>query len=184
MKKFHKKSLALLVSVALLLTFAVSGTVAYLVDASGPVENQFKPASVTPSVTDSVSNNVKSNVVIKNSGTAKAYIRVAIVGYWCDDKNNVVASWDLSDPQQGTFDSLTGSNWITGSDGYYYYSLPVAPGAETGSKLFNSYTVGTSPVNGAHLVMNLVVQSIQAEPSDAVKAAWGVTVSPDGTISK
>ena len=66
MKKFHKKNLVLLASVAVLLTFAVSGTVAYLVDADGPVVNEFKPATVDITTTDKIENGAKKDVIISN----------------------------------------------------------------------------------------------------------------------
>lgn len=57
MKKLNKKIIALLISAALLLTFTVGGTVAYLVDASGPVENQFKPAAVDTEIDEEFDKN-------------------------------------------------------------------------------------------------------------------------------
>ena len=48
MKKINKKTLALLIAAALLLTITVSGTVAYLVDSTGAVKNVFEPGKVPP----------------------------------------------------------------------------------------------------------------------------------------
>lgn len=183
MKKFHKKSLALLVSVALLLTFAVSGTVAYLVDASGPVENQFKPASVTPSITETINGSVKNDVKLINSGNVDAYIRAA-----------VVVTWQMTDsdgihvlPAKNTDYSISWSKsgWIgADSNGYYYYTTPVSSGTETGV-LFTSCSVasGVTPPSGYSLHVEIMGQAIQAEPISTVKTVWGVTVDPAGVIT-
>ena len=180
MKKFTKKSLMLLVCVALLLTFTVSGTVAYLVAGTNEVTNTFGPAYVTVKVEDEVDGLVKKNVVITNTGNVDAYIRAAIVGYWCNEAGEIVAAWDPE--QDGTFNnSLPGNNWTKSGD-YYYYTDPVAPGQPTPYALFDTYTVGTPPVEGAHLVMNILVQAVQAEGVTAdgkkvVVATWGVDPS-------
>lgn len=181
MKKFNKKSLVLLICVALLLTVTVSGTVAYLVAGTSEVANTFAPTHVTVDITDNVSNGVKSNVTITNTSNIDAYIRAAIVGYWCNADDEIVAAWDPKDTAQGVFDGLPGTNWKE-NGGYYYYTVPVEAGQETGSKLFTTYTVGTPPVEGAHLVMNILVQAVQADGVTAdgkkvVVATWGVDPS-------
>ena len=174
MKLMSKKRLAALLSIVLLLTAAVSVTVAYLVDSTDPLVNTFKPASVNVNVTDDVTNNVKSNVEITNTGTTNAYIRARIVGSWVDDESGlVVRKWDPDN--DGTFDGLPGEGWKKSGD-YYYYTTSVAPGKTT-SALFTSYTV-TVTVDGAHLEMDILVQAIQSEGGNAdgsaAKAAWGV----------
>ena len=184
MKKFNKKSLVLLICVTLLLTFAVSGTVAYLVASTEKVTNTFGPAYVTVEVDDKVDGLRKYDVEITNTGNVDAYIRAAIVGYWCNNDGEIVAAWDPTDTDQGEFGGLAGTNWVKNGD-YYYYTQPVAPGAQTPSALFESYTVKQAPVEGAHLVMNIMAQAIQAEGTDddgtkAVVAAWGVDPSTLG----
>lgn len=181
MKKINKKSLALLICAALLLTFTVSGTVAYLVAGTNEVTNTFTPTHVTVDITDNVSNGVKSNVTITNTSNIDAYIRAAIVGYWCNDDDEIVAAWNPTDTTQGVFVDLPGENWAE-YGGYYYYTVPIEPGEETGTKLFTTYTVGTPPVEGAHLVMNILVQAVQADGVTAdgkkvVVATWDVDPS-------
>lgn len=129
-------------------------------------------------VTDVVEDNVKKNVVITNSGTAKAYIRASIVGGWYNDENEFVASW--SPATQGTWTGKYGSNWTEASDGFVYYTNPVDPGQPTSTALFGTYTYSESdvPVEGAHLVMNIAVQTVIYDMDKArVRAAWGAAAA-------
>lgn len=173
MKRMNRKQLAAVLAIFLLLAVAVGGTIAYLAAATDPLVNTFTPSKVTVDITDEVDDTVKSNVVIKNTGTANAYIRARIVGSWVDNETGVtVQAWNPE--SDGTFDDLPGTGWVQQGD-YYYYTSPVAPEATT-DPLFTSYTV-TGSVEGAHLVMDILVQAIQAE-GGAAEAAWGSIPTP------
>lgn len=131
-------------------------------------------SEIDVTITDTVSDNVKSNVVITNTGNVPEYIRAAIVGNWFDASGNIVSAWSEA---QGTFagKAASGSKWV--KDGaWYYYTDPVAPGAETPGKLFTSYTAPAAPVTGAHLEMKIMVQAIIADDMVA-NSAWGVKPS-------
>ena len=167
MKKFTKKSLMLLISVALLLTFAVSGTVAYLVAGTEKVTNTFTPADVEITVTDTVEDYVKYRPTITNDGDIPVYVRVAVVAYW-EKENQIVASWneDLT--------SVLNSGWVKKDDGYYYYTQPVAAGGS--AVLFERYEQPTPPVEGVHLEMTIIAQAVQTEPAQALTDAnWAWT---------
>ena len=124
-------------------------------------------------VTDDVEDKVKDNLVIKNTGTSKAYVRASIVAGWYDEDGMMVAPWD---PASGTFTGLTGADWKLVGD-YYYYQKPVLPGTSTGSALFTKYEApATAPVEGAHLEMTILAQGVIWDSEQArVKFAWGVT---------
>lgn len=176
MKNSKNRKLILLLAAVAVLAVAVGGTIAYLVDRTNPLVNTFTPADVGVDITDKVENGVKSNVVIKNTGTTDAYIRARIVGNWVsDDDATIVQAWDPDG--DGTFVGLTGTGWVKRSDGYYYYTSSVAPNGELkdATALFTSYTV-TKTVEGAHLVLDIMVQAIQSE-GGAAKNAWGVDPS-------
>ena len=170
MKSINKKRILLLAMVLIILFGAVSGTIAWLTASTDPVVNTFVPGKVDVDITDDVSGKVKSNVVIKNTGNTDAYIRAAIVANWYKD-GKIVAAWDES---QGSFDnSLPGTDWTKGTDGYYYYTKSVAPDQTTGTKLFNTYTAPDAPVVGAQLEMDIIVQAIQSSPAAAISdAGW------------
>ena len=77
--------------------------------------------------------------MITNNGSAPAYLRVAVDIYWQDQ--NGARLWD--EPVAGTdyviawgsvskaSASNTASSWVVASDGYYYWTSPVAPMGKT-----------------------------------------------------
>lgn len=65
------------------------------------------------------------------------------------------------------------ADWVKENDGYYYYTKVVKPGQETGTKLFNTYTIKSKPdikVAGesqeVNFVMEISTQAISANKSD------------------
>lgn len=182
----RKRIIALLAGA--ILVAGMAGTLAWL-SATGVLVNQFGIGSVTPSVQEELSGNVKSNVKAKNTGTAPAYIRAAVDIYW-QDATSGARLWD--EPQAGTdyeiawSDSLpdaSGMNpasaWIKASDGFYYWTSPVAPDEETGM-LIKSVTE-LKVTQGRNLVVDVSTQAVQSVPDDAVHEAWGCTVQ-DGVL--
>ena len=155
MKTMKMKSVLLLALVAVLLLSAVGGTVAYLVTATGPVENVFTPPKYDTDIDEKFDNEEKTSITVKNKGEVDVYVRVAIVGYYVDDETgNIVAVWKGSP-------TIT-PKW-TKEDGFYYYNGIVKPGKATENLLANPIAVDTTSHPGAHLVVTVVHQSIQAE---------------------
>ena len=180
MKRMNKtKTILALALVALLLTCAVGGTVAYLVTKTDAVTNTFTPGRVTVRVEDTVSGNVKKDVKITNTGNTSAYIRVAIVANWIDQSGNIVAPWDPSDEEQGSFVGLPGTGWKN-ENGYYYYNDPVPAGQQVPSKIFESYTIKKIPDGAVQLKMTIIAQGIQSEPSSVVQTVWNWTPTVQG----
>ena len=168
------RTAVLIMAVLLLLGAAVGSTVAFLIDKTEPVTNTFTYAKVSCEVTENFTNNKKDNVQVKNTGTIDAYIRATYVVNWVDAQGNIAAS----DPEDYSY-SLTknpDSKWIE-KDGYFYYTSPVAPGASTQGSLLTC-TVVTSPESPEYtLSVEILAEAIQSVPEDAVKAAWGVSIS-------
>lgn len=126
-----------------------------------------KPVVVGVEIMDDLTSTVKSNLVITNTGNVHEYVRMLLVGNWCNGEGNIVRGytsaagttmvdlWTPGNTTYGTFDDsfpagvpASGSKWTKGADGYYYYTEAIGPGEETGSHtapLFNTYTVGTVP---------------------------------------
>lgn len=180
MKKQNKKSLVLLVCVALLLTCAVGSTVAYLVDKTDSITNTFTPAEVTTEITEDFPGNVKNNVQVKNNGSISAYIRAAVVVTWQDDEGNVYAVAPVEDTDYTVTWKMDG--WKKGTDGFYYHKSPVAAGASTGILFTDCKPVKGKAPEGYHLSVEILAQAIQAEPTTVVESTWKVTVGTDGTI--
>ena len=174
----RKRIIALLVG-GILLAGTV-GTLAWL-SATGVLVNQFGIGSVTPSVQETLSGNVKSSVKAKNTGSAPAYIRATVDIYWQDgngarlweepqaDKDYVIA-WSVADASGAN----SASSWVKASDGFYYWTSPVAPNTET-DVLIASITE-LKATEGRNLVVNVSTQAVQSVPDDAVREAWNCTV--------
>ena len=174
-------------AVALIATLAVGGTLAWLSAYTQPVKNTFVMGTVPPQVTESFNQKVKEDVKVTNHGNIPAYIRVALVCTWQDDSRNVVgepASLDDLIIDWGTEGGsetaeAPGNGWIKIGD-YYYYTQPVAAGATT-SNLIDKAEVKTA--NGYRMNLQVIADSIQANPTSVVKEQWGVDVGSDGNIS-
>lgn len=164
--------------IALLLAVSVGGTIAWLTDNSGPVTNTFTPAQVDTEIEEVFAGNAKTSIKVRNVSDVKnipAYIRVALVGNWCDADGNIVEPWTPS--------FTLGDGWDDGNDGYYYHKEPVAVG-DTTSELLGSAISGTDAnKSGLRLIVTVIQQGIQSEPTSVVAENWGVTVSGT-TISK
>ena len=178
--RMNKKQLTLLISLMLLCTMAVGMTLAYIVTQTSPVENIFTPSHVTCQVDEKFKDNVKSDVKIQNTSDIEAYIRAAVVVTWQDEAGNISSV----KPVSGVDYSITYNNspgWIKGSDGYYYYSSPVAPDGYTDVLISECKPLKDGP-QGYTLHVEIIAEAIQSVPADAVEQAWNVTVT-DGSIS-
>ena len=123
-------------------------------------------------MTEKFDQNKKEDVKVKNTGTIDAYIRATYVINWLDQDGNIAAS----DPEGYgyTLNETADDKWVKGSDGYFYYTSPVAPGASTAGSLLTC-TV-TSPENPEYtLSVEILAEAIQSTPDKAVQEAWGVT---------
>lgn len=178
----RKRIIALLVGVILLA--GTAGTLAWL-SVTGVLVNQFGIGSVTPSVRETLNGKVKSDVKAKNTGTAPAYIRAAVDIYWQDQDGarlwdepkeepkgeaDYEIAWSVADASGAN----SAYNWVKASDGFYYWTSPVAPGAETGV-LINRVTE-LKATEGRNLVVDISTQAVQATPDEAVHDAWGCSV--------
>ena len=180
------KALIVAALAVVILTAAVGGTMAWLSTQTQDLTNTFVPAKVTCKVDENFTEEgtEKKDVRIQNTGTTDAYIRAMIVANWCtaadaNGKTKVVASYAVN---ASNFIGLSENGWVE-HDGFYYYTLPVAPGQTTGN-LFTSCTPNNAekPEGADHLEVNIICQAVQSTPANAVTEAWGVTIS-NGSVS-
>lgn len=174
-----RKQIMVLLAGVLLLA-GVAGTFAWL-SVTGVLVNEFGFGSVKPSVDETLDNNVKSDVAVKNSGSAPAYLRVAVDIYW-QDKDGA-RLWD--EPVEGTDYAIvwgdvsnasttsSASSWVVASDGFYYWTSSVKPLDKTGVLI---KSVSEKKADGKNLVVDISTQAIQSTPDDAVTEAWNCTV--------
>lgn len=174
-RRRNRKPALLMMALALLLGAIVGSTLAYLFTNTDSVTNSFVPAKITTDITEDFKDNVKNNVQVKNTGDVEAYIRAAVVVTWQDSEGKVYPTALV----EGTDYTVTWTmdGWTKHTDGYYYYTSSVAPSASTGVLLTDCKPVeGKAPEN-YHLVVEILSSAIQSEPVDAIRDAWGVTIS-------
>lgn len=178
-KRRSKKTGMLFLSLLLVATMMVGGTLAWLSTKSAPITNTFLPTKVTCKVTESFDGTTKRNVNVTNTGDIDAYIRVKLVTYRVNDKEQHIGG-TASLP---TF--TLGKNWVS-YHGYYYYRLPVAPGGSPETNLTESMTLIDSypDTDGGKQAVDVMAEAIQSVPENAVKAAWGegFSIGTDGSL--
>ena len=172
------RTAVLLIAIILLISTAVGSTVAFLATKTEPVENSFEYANVSCEVMQDRDTD-GSIVQVKNTGTISAYIRAAVVANWIDKAGNIAAS-----VPEGYSCELTCSSgsWVQGTDGFFYYLLPVAPDALTEGNLLTC-TVTCPETPGYTLSVEVLAEAIQSTPANAVNEAWNVEVDGDGKLS-
>lgn len=171
------KSAAMMVSLLLVFTMALGGTLAYIFTGTEDVQNTFTISKVTTAVEETIEGGVKKTVKIQNTGDTDAYIRATVVVTWQNDKGEVYGQ----KPVVGTnYTAWTPENdWLIGNDGFYYYSKPVAPHDKsvhpndkcyTGVLIDSISPVGDSPAEGYHLTVEIIASGIQSKPAAAFDA--------------
>ena len=167
------RATAMLLATVMLFALAVGGTIAWLIDKDSPLVNTFDPSKVTCEVQEKFDGKVKSDVNVKNTGDIDAFIRVKLVTYRTNDAGQHIGG-TAALPQ-----FTLGANWIE-YNGYYYYTLPVAPGDMPATKLTDSMTLTESydDADGGHQSIDIMAEAIQSVPAEAVGQAWGVSIAP------
>lgn len=167
------RATAMLLATVMLFALAVGGTIAWLIDKDSPLVNTFDPSKVTCEVQEKFDGKVKSDVNVKNTGDIDAFIRVKLVTYRTNDAGQHIGG-TAALPQ-----FTLGANWVE-YNGYYYYTLPVAPGDTPATKLTDSMTLTESydDADGGHQSIDVMAEAIQSVPAEAVGQAWGVSIAP------
>ncbi len=173
-----KKQCLIIAIVAILCSIIACATIAYVFTSTQPLENTFTDAYVACEVKEDFDGTTKSNVTIKNTGDVQSYIRAKVVVTWMsDDKSKVTAK----KPVEGSdyvITYATGTNWQEGSDGYWYYKLPVDIGNETNVLIEDcSLKDGATVPDGYYLSVEIVASSIQSLPTKVILEQWNSGVS-------
>ena len=188
-KKFHILPVVL-VTLLLLSISAVAVWAAINSMSTKEVKNTFEPAVTSVQVLEEFDGIIKSNVCVKNTGSTgepivdgryttprgpAVYVRVRLLPYWYDAVRNQIVgitSWTPS--------FTAGEDWSKIGD-YYYYAKPIEAGEIT-SDLIDSITLETD-TDGNRQVLEVIAESIQSNPKEAVTEAWGVSVDSNGSIT-
>ncbi len=168
----------LFIAVVMLIGAVVGSTVAFLVTKTAPVENKFTYASVSCTVSESFNGTTKEKVQIQNTGTTDAYIRATYVVNWLNKDGSIAPVPQGTIPNGYTLSISENPDkaWTKGTDGYFYYLTPVAPGGLTDGSLVNctvTYPQGVEPEY--ILSVEILATAVQSTPAKAVREAWGVT---------
>lgn len=177
--------LATLIAVA-----AISTTLAFMFKKTS-VDNRFVPGTVSCQLYETVDGteytdggvvrqgSTKSDIKVKNTGNISSFIRVRLVSHWTDADGNAVGL--PSELPQIDFDAV---NWLKGENNTYYYITPVAPGELSGILCEPIILAEKTTADGetVYMVLTVLPEAIQAEPSSAAAEAWGVTIT-GGEIS-
>jgi len=166
------KTILLLTAVALMMVFVVGGTLAYLTDKTESVQNTFTPTDVDITVDEDFEDKtVKKDVTIINNGKADAFVRAMVLVSWKNEVGDILPV----NPSDYTI-TWTRNGWSEEQDdGFYYYLSKVsANGGKTGI-LFTDCKLKDgvkAPADDFKLHVEIIAQSVQAEPSTVVDEAW------------
>ena len=179
-RKRRGRMATVVLSLVLLLALAVGGTVAWLNARTPKVTNTFTPAHVTCEVEEAFdkTTGVKTDVNVKNTSDIDVYIRVKLVTYRTNDAGQHIGG-------TAELPAFTlGENWVD-KDGYYYYTLPVAPGKTPAANLADKMTLTASydDADGGKQALDVMAEAIQSAPEEAVADAWGVKIA-QGSVTK
>lgn len=157
----RKRPILLILCLVLTATLSVGATLAYYAVSSAPVINTFSAGSAGAEIIETVNQNVKEAITVKNTGDSPVFVRVRLVGYWENADGTIAAK----DAPNLTFD--LGSGWKP-KDGYYYYTSPVGAGQSTSDLLDTNIEMEIGQV------IEVLADTVQATPKDAVLAVWDV----------
>ena len=192
--KTNRKAPVALVAILVLLCCAVAGTVAFLVTKTDSVVNTFTPSKVTTYVEEEFNGQTKSNFKIQNTGDIDAYIRVAVIVNWADDKGNVSGTpvKDSDYVMDLNIDTGTTTNapWFKGSDGYYYCKTAVKSVKQDTKDCYTPVLIkscikatGAQAPAGYDLQVTILADGIQSKPDKVVKEVWKVVEVNDNQLT-
>ena len=187
----NKKQKILLLLLTAILVVGVGTTTAFLVAKSLKADNKFSPSQVYCSVNETFIDNVKTDVRLVNgepennlTSDTSAYIRAQIIVTWQDDDGHIygkepVKGVDYDITYGGEEGTLDGSGWVQYSDGFYYFTEPVAKDSVTSVLIKKCEQLDTTVPDGYCLNVEILGSAIQADGvneagTKAVVDAWGI----------
>lgn len=188
--KSIKKTEILAAAICLMLTAAVTGSLAYLKSETTQVENTFELVEVPNEVIEDINGNQKNNVRIKNNSDSEdAYIRATVVATWVKmDSNGKPTSTVYGEkPVENVDYSIVWKkdDWkeYPQGSGIYYYGKSVKPEEQTGELFTKCAPIiaegkTKNQPDGYQLSIEIMAQSIQADGKaddgkTPVELAWG-----------
>lgn len=174
----HSKNITLITLVLLLVCVTAIPALAWLT-AKSVVKNEFQIGKGDVVINEDITTvkDTKQNVKFTNNGNVPIYIRANVSIYWKDKDGNIMATVPAENTDYDITWFGTDSGWVKGIDGVYYYTKQLEVG-ETTPDLIQSVTdkgYKEQYNDGRTFYVDIAAQSIQADPADAVKEAWGTS---------
>ena len=189
MKEIWKKKKIFVITIALIVgIIGTAATFAIITATAGTVTNTFQAAKVATEIEEEfeggirAGSTVKKNPSVKNTGISDVFVRARITvspeltevmllyGTWngtaFSEKGKAVdgiaTERTLYDPDSN------GIGWYQGTDGWFYYNSPVAPGQNT-DNLFDAVKIGNVTKNFDITVYQEAVFAGSYEAKDQVE---------------
>lgn len=145
------------------------------------IVNTADKGTVENSIDENFNGTEKTNVKIQNTGNLNSYIRVSLVPIWRDSDGNPAAL-----KTDGTYQiTLNMDGWFKGDDGFYYCKTETEPQKFT-PVLIKTCTVKDGlgkEYNDKIFDFQILAQSIQSSPKQAVIQSWGIAVDDSGNLT-
>lgn len=163
----RKKLLTLVLCLVLLAVLGIGGTLALLSSSANPVINTFVAGSVSADVVETLNGTktTKTSIQVENTGESPVYVRVRIVDYWMEDGEIL--------PKASQMNVTPASGWKKMGQ-YYYYMTPLS--ADEGQNLTTNLLAAPLEM-GVGQVIDVLAETVQATPADAVLEVWGVSAA-------
>lgn len=183
-----KRAALLVLSLVMILSVTVGGTLAYLILDTQPVTNTFEPGKVTTTTQEDFKDGgtEKKNVTVENTGNVPVCVRARIVVAWAKEGADGMEVLPIT-PTEGRDYAMTPASsaasyngWTKGSDGYWYCDTVIEAEGRT-PELIDSCSPNVNGPDGAHLQVTVLSQAVQATEAALKDAGWKII--PDSVNS-
>lgn len=171
-KKVISRAALTATCLVLFLFCGIGGTLAFLIDSTGPIKNIFTAATVKNEVKEKFDGTVKSEIVVENTGDTPVYVRVKLISYRIKVDKDGVETIVGGASEIPSF--IAERDWFYDSTTkcYYYKKVLEKTGDKTTNLLGASITLQEYE-DGSKQVIEVLSEAIQAVPKTAVTDAWG-----------
>lgn len=173
------KKVVLLAAFVVIMTSIVAGTMAFLIARSEKVMNTFTVPESGLDIQETFDGGSKKNVYFANGSEYPVFMRAKYVAYLKDGDGNI----SPMTPKFAT-KNINTTDWsLNTSDGYYYYNKIVAANdnaPQTTDDVTSNFIIEITPdyndvPTGYYLVVDVIVETVQASPTTAAQELWGFT---------
>lgn len=159
---------------------AISTTVlAYYFSVDKSITTTFELSEIQSNITEDFDKNTKSDVIINNSSEVPIYIRVSLIANWSTDDGQIYGKAPVEGIDYVL--DIDDSTWVY-KDGFYYYKEPVAYNESTSVLVNSCEPIKDNQPDGYHFRLDVISDTIQAEPTNAIIDSWGVTLDSNKNI--